>query len=363
MNNSYWISTIKKNRKLYPKLQEEKEAEITIIGGGLTGLTTAYYLSKACKKVIILEKYRICNHTSGNTTGKITSEHGLFYNYLLQSLGKDKAQQYLLANEQAIDNIENIIKEENIECEFEKQDSYVFSQTGETFEKLKKEQQALEYIGFKNSELVDNIELPIKDKEKGVNKKVLGALKFKEQAQFNPCLYGIALAQKIEENKGKIYENSKVVDVKKRNNEYEIITEEGKIKSKIVVIATHFPIVDIPGFYFIKMYQETSYLIAVETNERIFNGMYISAEDDSISFRSAKYGDKRLVIIGGSSHKTGAKIDLQNSYKKLEEIANEIYPGSKVLYKWNAQDCISLDKIPYIGEFSNLWSNVYLCDI
>ena len=137
MDKSYWISSWIENKKEYPKLQEETETEIAIIGGGLTGLTTAYYLTKAGKEVILLEKDKICNHTSGNTTAKITSQHGLFYSYLIQSLGKSQAKQYLDANEMAIKNIANIIEEEKIECDFEWQDSYVFTQSEQEVEKIK----------------------------------------------------------------------------------------------------------------------------------------------------------------------------------------------------------------------------------
>lgn len=365
MDKSYWIETVK-DRKEYPSLQEAKEAEIVIVGGGLTGLTTAYYLSKAGKKVIVLEKDKICSHTSGNTTAKITSQHGLFYNYLLQSIGRKEALQYLNANEEAIKNIANIIKEEKIECDFEMQDSYVFTQSKQDVEKIKKEQQALEYLGF-SCDFVEDIDIPIKEKEKeedknhiNVQKKVLGALRFKNQAQFNPCLYAQGLASKIEEMGSKIFEDSKVIDIKKEGEHYDVITENTKIKAKKVVIASHYPIINAPGFYFMKMYQVTSYLIAVETKEPLFEGMYINSEEPTVSFRTAKYGDKRILIVGGMNHKTGAKIDLTNSYKNLEEVAKQIYPDCKVLYRWNTEDCIPLDKIPYIGEFSNLWPNVYV---
>lgn len=108
------------------------------------------------------------------------------------------------------------------------------------------------------------------------------------------------------------------------------------------------------------MYQETSYLIAVQTKEKVFDGMYINSENPKISFRTAKYGDDRIVIIGGMEHKTGAKIDLKNSYKNLELIAKKLYPDCKILYRWNTEDCITLDKIPYIGNFSKLWKNAYV---
>lgn len=366
MDRSYWISSWIKNKKEYPKLTEEKEADIVIVGGGLSGLTTAYYLTKEGENVILLEKNKICNHTSGNTTAKITSQHGLFYSYLIQSLGKTYAKQYLDANEEAIKNIANIIEEEKIECDFEWQDAYIFTQKNEEIKKIKKEVQSLKELDF-DAEFVENIDVPFKEKESkedkehiNVQKKVLGAIKFKKQAQFNPCLYAQGLANKIEERNGKIYENTKVVDIKKEANNYEIITEETKIKAKNVVIATHYPIINAPGFYFMKMYQDTSYLIAVETKEELFDGMYINSENPTVSLRTAKYGDKRILLVGGMDHKTGAKIDLKNSYKRLEEVAKQIYPDSKVLFRWNTEDCIPLDKIPYIGEFSNLWPNAYV---
>ena len=148
MDKSYWISSWIDNKKEYPKLQKEEETEIAIIGGGLTGLTTAYYLTKAGKEVILLEKDKICNHTSGNTTAKITSQHGLFYSYLIQSLGKSEAKQYLEANEMAIRNIANIIEEEKIKCDFEWQDAYVFTQSAQDVEKIKKEVTKLLLIFF-----------------------------------------------------------------------------------------------------------------------------------------------------------------------------------------------------------------------
>ena len=366
MDNSYWISSWIRNKKEYPKLVEDRVEEIVIIGGGLTGLTAAYYLTKAGKQVVLLEKNKICNSASGNTTAKVTSQHGLFYNYLLQSVGRTEAKQYLEANEMAIKNIAKIIEEEKIECDFEWQDAYVFTQSEKDVEKIKKEVQALEYLNF-SCEFTNNIEVPIKEKQKeknenhiNIQKKVLGAIKFKNQAQFNPCLYAQGLANKIEERGGKIFENSKVIDIKKEANYYEVITEDAKIKAKKVVIASHYPIINAPGFYFMKMYQVTSYLIAAEVNEPLFEGMYINSEDPTISLRTAKYKDKRLLLVGGMDHKTGEKIDLKGSYKKLEEVAKQLYSDAKVLYRWNTEDCISLDKIPYIGEFSNLWPNVYV---
>ena len=343
---SYWIDTTK--TKEFSKLDRDLNTEVCIIGGGITGLTTAYYLSKENVKTVVLEKERICMQTTGNSTAKITSQHGLFYNYLIEAQGKEKAKQYFDANEQAIKNIENIIKEENIDCDFEKQSAYVFARKAEEVNKIRDEIEAVKELGGE-AEFVDNLELPFK---------TFGAIEFKNQAQFNPCKYAQGLANSM---KATIYESTKVVDVKEKGGYYEVITEDGKIvTAKIIVIATHYPIINAPGYYFLKMYQSMSYAIAVETNEKLFDGMYISSDTPNLSLRTAKYGDKRLLIVVGPDHKTGESKNLSGNYEALERIAKEFYSDSKVIYKWCTEDCISLDKIPYIGEFSVLMPNVYL---
>ncbi len=377
MNNSLWIASANEDKKTYKSLGEDKYADVCIIGGGLTGLTTAYYLSKAGKSVIVLEKDKIGNHTTGNTTGKITSQHGLFYDYLINSVGIKKAKQYLEANEEAINNIEKIVNEEKIECNFERMDNFVFTQDKNYVQKIKDEVEAVKKLGF-NSEFTNKIEVPLKVKgdnrieqakeeivgknedDISISKEVLAAIKFPNQAQFNSYKYIIGLANKIEENKGEIYEYSKVIDIKGEDDIYVVETENSKIKAEYVVIASHYPIINFPGFYFMKMYQETSYLIAVETNNELFDGMYINAEEPAISLRTAIYNGKRVLLVGGMNHKTGAKIDLKQAYKKLEKVAKSLYPDCKVLFRWNTEDCITLDKIPYIGEFSNFMPNVYV---
>ena len=108
------------------------------------------------------------------------------------------------------------------------------------------------------------------------------------------------------------------------------------------------------------MYQSTSYAVAMQTKQKLFEGMYINTEEPTISLRMAKYGDEYLLIVAGFDHKTGAQIDLSNSYRYLEEVAKNLCPEGKIKYRWNTEDCITLDKIPYIGNFSKLWDNAYV---
>ena len=188
-----------------------------------------------------------------------------------------------------------------------------------------------------------------------------GAVRLKNQAQFHPRKYVLGLCDSILKNNGKIYTDTKVIDVEHKKDMYITYTEEHKITSKYVVLATHFPIINALGFYFLKMYQDKSYIIAINPKVTLdINGMYINSETPTLSFRTAKCGNEELLLIGGSGHKVGKNDNVENSYEFLEDTAKKLYPNSEVLYKWSTQDCVSLDKIPYIGKFSNTMPNMYL---
>ena len=345
---SLWIETTKDELKLN-QLEEDEQTEVCIIGAGLFGLTTAYYLTLLGKKVTVLEKGEIGEKVSGNTTGKVTSQHGLFYDHLIKDYGKEYAHKYLEANEEAIKNIKEIIDNEKIECEYTERKAYVYTTKQDEVIQIEKEVEAVRKIG-KEVKLVTETELPFK---------VKAAIEFDGQAQFHPRKYMIGLAKSIlKENK--ICNFTTVVDVKKEGDGFTIYTDKGNVEAKYVVLATHYPIINVPGFHFLKMYQTTSYIIAVETNSKLPEGMYINDKPPIYSFRTAQYNEKEILLIAGSDHKTGEPIPDNSKYEELEKKAKELYPDSKVLFRWNTRDCISLDKIPYIGEFSNLMQNMYI---
>ncbi len=283
-----------------------------------------------------------------NTTAKITSQHGLIYNYLEVTFGSEFARKYLESNEKAIDWIEKIVKRENIECEFERTDNYIYTCKDEYVQRIKDEVETVKGLGL-DAELLDKIDLPFEIKL---------AIKFPNQAKFHPLKYLYKIAQILTSKGAKIYTNSIVQDIQKKKDLYSVKTEGNSIEAKYVVMASHYPIKSFPGFYFLKMYQDRSYAIAIEPHAKIPKGMYISAESPIASFRPI---NENLLIIGGEDHKTGETgKNLDISYKSLETYAKEIYPSMKVKYKWATQDCVSLDKVPYIGDFSNLMPNLYI---
>lgn len=326
------------------------KTDVCIVGAGIFGLTCAYYLSKLGYHVTVLEKYKIGKKTTGHTTAKITSQHNLFYDYLTNSYGQKFAKDYFEANEQAIRNIKNIIEEEKIKCDFESQNAYVYTTKKEDLKAIKKEVKAIEDFGY-HCDFVTKTGLPFE---------VEGAVCFKNQAQFHPLKYLFGLAKSITSRGGQIFTDTTVYDVQKEGNNYITFTKDFKVTSKYVVIATHYPFINFPGFYFTKMYQSTSYLIAIDTKKTLFNGMYISASNPVFSFRTAHYQGKELLLIGGGEHKTGQPTSYEDSYGLLEAEAKKYYPDCEVLFRWNTRDCISLDKIPYIGSYSSMMPHMFV---
>ena len=367
--NSYWISSTEKiNKNQFKKIDQNYSADVCIIGAGLTGLSTAYYLSKKGLKVIVLDKSEIGAKTSGHTTAKITLNHGLIYDYLINSFGIDFASKYYLSNMQAISNIKNIIDTENINCDFEYQNNYIYTTDENNVFKINKE---IESIILIENYLTENYNFdkeclrinPQFVKQCGLPYEISGAIKTCNQAQFHPVKYMYGLANSILSNDGLIFTNSLVTDINRKDEKYDISINNYTVSAKYVVLASHYPFINFPGFYFSKMYQVTSYAIGIEIDNNTLNGMYINDCEPTLSFRTTKLdNNKRLLIIGGGNHKCGFSPESRDifGYKFLENELKKYYPNSEILYKWNTKDCITLDKVPYIGEFSGFMPNVFV---
>lgn len=347
--NSLWL-TENKNDSKFESLSKNINTDVCIIGAGIFGMTCGYYLSKADLNVSIIEKNEIGHKTTGHTTAKITSQHGLFYTYLVETYGEGFAKDYLSANQEAIENIKNIIDDEKINCDFERQSNFVYTTTPNEVAQIKKEVDVLNALGFP-ANFVTKTGLPFD---------VAGAVQFKNQAQFNPIKYLNGLTKCISKNNGEIFTNTTVTDVKKIGDNFYIFTPNNVVTSKYVILASHYPFVNFPGIYFFKMYQASSYVIGVDVKKTINNGMYITASDPTFSFRTANYNGKKILLLGGCGHKTGTPAPYEDTYGTLENYAKQLYPNCEILFRWDTRDCITLDKIPYIGRFSNVMDNIYV---
>ena len=321
----------------YHKSYDEGKQDVLIIGAGMAGILTAYFLQKEGKKVLILEANEIASGQTEGTTAKITSQHGLKYARLIRNAGRKKAKKYAEANEEAINEYEELIKIEKIECDFKRVPSYVYSTRDK--HTIQKEVDAALSLGI-DCYYSKDTELPFSIKAAAV---------FRNQAQFSPLKFIQHLAEKLN-----IMEHMKVIQIKGKK----VIAIDRNQKTHIfegnhIVVTTHYPIKNIPGFYFIRQHQERSYVLALSGCKKI-EGMYYGMDSDGLSFRQAG----AYMLVSGEGHRTGQVKD-GNAYENLIKAAKLHFPDSKIEASWSAQDCVPHDGIPFIGKYSIFTPNLY----
>ncbi len=300
-----------------------------VIGGGMAGLLCAYFLTQAGVDTLLVEENRICSGVTARTTAKITAQHGLIYQKLLQKQGLEKARMYLQANQEALSLYRSLCKQ--IPCGFETKSSYVCNlQDGRAIDL---ELEALHRIGFP-AEKIEALPLPFS---------TVGAVKFRQQAQFHPLQFASHIVKGLH-----IFENTPV----RRLDGTVALTDYGRITAKNVIVATHFPFMNRHGSYFLKLYQQRSYCLALENGPNV-GGMYVCGEKGGFSFRNSG----NYLLLGGNSHRTGKQ---STGWAPLEQLAQQCYPDAPAVYRWATQDCMSLDSIPYIGQYSACTPGVYV---
>lgn len=327
MSKSVWTSG--ENLPEFKSFSGTAKTDVLIIGGGLCGILCAYFLELAGVNYILVEGNKIGSGITKNTTAKITSQHGLIYDKIIRSKGKEKAMMYLRANEKALQKYRELAK--SIDCNFEEKDSFTYTLTNR--QKIEREVEAVNALGFP-AEFLENLPLPFE---------TAGAIKFPNQAQFHPLKFISGIAKNLN-----IYEHTFIRDIAPHT----AWSENGQINANKIIVATHFPFINKNGSYFLKLYQHRSYVIALE-NAPDVNGMYVDENKRGMSFRN--YGN--LLLIGGGSHRTGKS---GGNYKELREFAMTKYPNAKEKYYWATQDCMSLDGIPYIGKYSKNTEDLYV---
>lgn len=328
---SVWSESCKFRKR--EALNKDIKTDVLVIGAGIAGILTAYMLKQKGREVIVIDASEIVSGNTKNTTAKITSQHDLIYSKLITEFGEEKARQYAKANELAIKKYKEIIEDKRIECDFEEKPAYVYSLN--EVDVLKEEVEAAKNLGI-DAEFVQEVNLPFKIK---------GAVKFNNQAQFNPLKFLKGISNELV-----IYENTRALEIK----ENLVVTSGGNITANNIVVATHYPIMNAPGYYFMKMHQERSYVLALENTSEI-DGMYIDLNKEGYSFRTYN----NLLLLGGISHRTGENEE-GGSYDELRKVAKRLYPKAKEKYYWSAQDCMTIDGIPYIGRYSSETPNIYV---
>lgn len=373
---SSWFNGIAEPLR-FNKLTENTSADIVIVGGGIAGISTAYILSKKGKSVVVVEDGFIGSGETGHTTAHITHALDDRYFNLEKLFGKDGAAMAAASHTKAIDFIESVIVKEKIDCDFERVDGYLFSNSIEDKEILDKELEATHRAGL-DTELVSKS--PLTSFDTGT------CIKFPNQAQFHPIKYLQGLSKLVSSNENcRIFTETHVQEV----SETTVKTLNGfEIQAKDIVIATNAPIVDKVSKIYEKQIAYRTYVIgALIKKGSVPKGLYWDTGDkeskntiqpyhyvriqkleksdldfDMVNDFAYKEHDSKvkedidddgreydLLIIGGEDHKTGNENDIVERHSYLESWAKQRFPIKKVLFKWSGQVMEPIDSLAFIG--------------
>ncbi len=316
-----------------PFLAGDVDCDILIIGAGLTGVNCGYILQETGAKVLIIDAGEIGGGITQGTTGKISLQHGFFYDQLQKKVGEEQASQYLEANRAGQNKYLSIIEKENISCDLEENPSYLYSL--DDAEIIEAEMQASEKLRLPVSFLSET-PLPLQ---------IAAAVKMENQFTFHPLRYLGALAEKLT-----IFTHTRALSIEGHT----VKTNRGAIRAEQIILACHYPFITAPGYYFLRMYQSRAYVLTF-ANIPNLRGMYIDSNETGLSFRNWK----DLVLLAGEDHRTGSNHQ-GGRYNKLRREMAALYPQGKEVYAWSNQDNVPIDRIPYIGAFSAKTPHVFV---
>lgn len=348
-HRSFWIaSTLQSN---YPPLTRDLSVDVAIVGAGLVGITAATLLKRAGKTVAVIEAGRVAEGVSGHTTAKLTSLHQIIYSTLIEEIGEERAGLYGASNQAAIEQVAALVRDEHIDCNFERKDAYTFAESPQSLEQIKAEAEAALNLGLPAS-YVGATSLPFD---------VQGAVKFSQQAQFHPRKYILCLAGKINGEGSYVFEHSRVCTVD-GENPCRVQTEHGPtVTAQDVIVASNLPILD-QGLYFAKTFPKRSYLIGARINPtKAPDGMFIGIGAKYRSIRTTPTDDGgMLLLVGGESHKVGEASDTEERYQRLADYAHRYFGVENVDFYWSTQDMVSFDKLPFIGQLTPMHQHTYV---
>ncbi len=336
-HRSVWLATA--DHPTFEPLRRDVEVDVAVVGGGITGLTTALLLQRSGARVAVVEADRVGHGTTGHTTGKISSQHGAKYAGLIESAGEEKARLYAQANEQAIRTIAGLVEETGADCRFERAPSYLYATDDAELATVEQEHEAAVRLGLPAT-LTTETDLPFP---------VLQALRFDDQAHFHAAGYTAALARTLAERGVQIFEQTRALGLEEEGEQATVKTEHGDVRADQVVIATLLPFLDRGGF-FAKARPKRAYGVAAVLRGSPLTAMHMNAGSPTRSTRPWVDGDRHGMILVGEDHETGTTDATPARYGALERWARDNFDVESFEYRWSAQDFIPADGIPYIGR-------------
>jgi glycine/D-amino acid oxidase-like deaminating enzyme/nitrite reductase/ring-hydroxylating ferredoxin subunit len=336
-HESVWLATAAHEARA--PLDRDIDADVVIAGAGIVGLTTALRAQQGGARVVVLEAREVAAGTTGNTTGKVTSQHSLTYADLIRRQGRDRAGLYADANQYAIEMVAELVDATRAECQFERAPAYVYATDARDAARLEAEDAAARELGLPSA-LTTEIDLPFA---------VELALRFDNQAHFHPVRYCAALARAIVAGGGTIFEHTRAVALDEEQHQVVVRTPNGNVRADQAVVATLLPFLDRGGF-FAKARATRAYGVAARLHTDAPAGMHISAGEPVRSTRPWIEGDRRGIVVVGESHPTGEDEQGPARWGALEQWARDNFSVDSFEYRWSAQDYTTADDVPYVGR-------------
>lgn len=334
---SLWGSTV--NLQRFPSFKaagsDMRRFDVVVVGGGITGLTCAWLLKKAGKKVAVLEAKTIGSGTTGQTTAHITAAYDHDYMTLEGAYGVDVAKDVCSSLLTAIDDLETIIRETGINCDFMRVPGYYYSESMQDKEELTEKCAGAQRAGLP-VRMTDTVPLPFS---------VAVAYEVANQAQFHPLKYLQGLAMAVDGEGSAVFENTRVFDF--ADGEPCVVeTNHGKLSGEQVVLATHNPL----GFSFIQseLPPYRSFVVAFKTPTPLTQALFWDNADPYHYIRSYVSDSGSYMIVGGCDFKTAHGEDA-DSYRQLETYVREKFSDVPIEYRWSGQYYDPTDHLPFIG--------------
>ena len=320
------------------QIDSTKIYDVVIVGGGITGISTAYHLQKAGMKCLLLEAHELCFGTTGGTTAHINTLLDVPYSTIEKNFSKEKSRLVAESVKEAVNTIRDTVYKNNIDCDFKTTSATLFAQTDKQKDELGKISTATGDAGIKN-DYINKISIPIK---------FLKAMQVDEQAKFNPVRYVYSLAKEFEKAGGVIFQQCRFVSADENEN-VSIETSNGKYSGRFLIYATHIP----PGVNLLhfRCVPTRSYAMAVILkNEEYPEDLLYDMYDPYNYYRSQKIDGRKYFIVGGYDHKTAHEENQEYRFLKLESHIRKYFDVKEIAYKWSSQYYESPDGLPYIGQ-------------
>ncbi len=324
-------------------LERGRTADVVVIGAGIVGASAAFELSREGADVVLLEGRWIGAGVTGNSTAKLSSLHGVHYESLVSTHGRDVARVYAEANERGLARVRELTDELGIDCDLRTKPNFTYTEEPGRVSELEAEAEACRAAGLA-AEVTTDTDLPFP---------VEAAIRVDDQAEFDPVPYLRGLAEAVEQTGGAVHERTRATRVAGRG----VITEAGPvIRAERVIVATQIPFLD-RGLFFAREHVQRSYAITARLEGPVPQGMYLQAESPKTSLRALPWNGEELLLVGGQSHELG-RGDALEKFQALEALARERFEVAGFEHRWSAHDFMPDDGLPYVGRLQPLSDSV-----